>query len=434
MEKQIFIICSPMVHSYACVSVINEFLEYKKTNLIITNFNKEYTFLRNIEDNDDVYIVNFSLPLNVMRSLNRRCKVVWITHSESSILEAEEKNFKPLGIRDPKQISLLSTWKYFYNDTPLPYSLELIADYEKFEFNNEHSEAFNIGLFNMDSRPYFNKHTLWSELLSITKTDSAYKGKTLHAVSVFESIINRGTEYVDYRNMMNELCCVELPFGTMFGGRKVLAINAKTGNSFIFNPVLTKDENKDVEVLITFEYISNVKRWRFSVYRANDTINVNIGEYVKQFGGGGRDVVGGFVLNELPKEFLLNHADTPKKYNNVFKPLYKFLESAPSARYAFLNGMTFGLKSKAHDEVIDGKLCLCINTHHTCKEIINTFDMTGYELLIQYVYLNSGVWKLHIHKVLGNVSLNNIKIKHDGFFNDESALIIYLNVLNFKDI
>ena len=433
MEKQTFVVCSPMLHSYACVAVINQVLNYRKSNLIITNYNKPYDFLKNIEDNDDVYIVNFALPINVMKSLNRRCKVVWITHSESVINEAEEKNFKPLGIRDINQISLISTWKYFYNDKPLPYVLELISDYEQFNFHYDNTEAFNMGAYNMDLRPYFNKHSHWAELLSIDKINDKYKGDTLHATHMFESIIKRGEEYIGYRNLMNELCCEDLPFKTNLGGYKILAMNAKTGNSFIFNPVLTKDGNRDVQILITFDYIANVKKWRFSAYRANDIDDINVGDFCSKFGGGGRDVVGGFALTELPKEFILNYAKTPK-YKNTFKKLYRYLETAPSARYVFLKNMTFSLKSKGFDEVIDGKLALCINTHHTTKEIMNTYDMTGYEILIQYVYMKTGIWQLHIHKVLGNVSLNTIKIKHDGFFNDDNALVLYLDELNFKDI
>ena len=430
-NKKTFIICSPTIGSYACVSIINKALDYKYVKLIITNYNKDMKYLDDICNGDIVYIVNFTLPIDIMQSLNNRCELYWIDCHEKAIDRASKATFNPKGLRCASTVSPLLTWKYFYNDDSVPTVIDLISDYEAFTFKYEDTLNFHHGIANIDTRPYHSKNELWKDLLSITNHNGVYSGRSKQASLYLETIMKRGKEISEYNNLLSSACAKDLAFVTTLNGHKVLAMNARTGSSFVFNEV-SEDIRKSVDAFVTFSWIENVKKWRFSVYTP-DTHKVNVIKIVESLGGGGSPNVCGVALRELPSEFL--SADGPNMTTEpYYKELYDFVNVNPSAKYAMLKGMGLTIKTCGRQVVFGGFTALALNTFHTTKDIIHQFDATGFQLVVLFTYTKTGYWRLTIFNVLSDLDLSALQLSLNGKYNEEGALVVFTKTLNFEKL
>ena len=430
-NKKTFIICSPTISSYACVAIINKFLNYKFVKVIITNYNKDTKYLDDITNGDIVYMVNFSLSVGIMESLNNRCELHWIDCHEKAIDRIDDVGINPLGLRDASIVSPLLTWKYFYNDETVPVIVDLISDYESFEFKYEDTLRFHYGVVNVDTRPYYNKQELWKDLLSVTKCDDTYNGRTKNASIYVETLMKRGKEIEEYNNLLNTACSDDLAFVTTLNGYKVLAMNARTGSSFIFNDV-AEDIRKSVDAFVTFSWIENVKKWRLSVYTP-DTHKFNVIPIVDKLGGGGSPNVCGLALKELPEGFLNGNRPVPITTNH-YKKLYEFVKTNPSAKYAMLKGMGLTIKTCGRQVVFGGFTALALNTFHATQDIIHQFDATGFQLFVLFTYTTTGHWRLTVFKVLSDLDLTELQLSLNGKYNEEGALVAYTKFLNFDKL
>ena len=430
-NKRIFIICSPTIGSYACVSIVNKFLNYKYVKLVITNYNKDIKYLEDISNDDVVYIVNFTLPIDIMQSLNNRCELHWIDCHKRAIDRADATGFNPLGLRNADVVSPILTWQYFYKDEMMPIVIDLISDYEAFTFIHDDTLDFHNGIANVDTRPYHSKNELWKDLLSITKTNGIYNGRNKQASLYLETIMKRGKEISKYDKLLSSTCSEDLAFVTTLNGHKVLAMNARTGSSFVFNDVCEKIK-KSVDAFVTFSWIENIKKWRLSVYTP-DTHKVNVLKIVESIGGGGSPNVCGVALKELPDDFL--SADGPKlQTKQYYKELYNFVNSNPSAKYAMLKGMGLTIKTCGRQIVFGGFTALALNTFHTTQDIIHQFDATGFQLFVLFAYTKTGYWRLTIFKVLSDLDLSELQLSLNGKYDDNGALIVFTKTLNFEKL
>lgn len=103
----------------------------------------------------EVYILDFSLPKNVMEFLFKNAKrVVWLDHHATSRPYAEEKCGGHLGSRterhaeaydivhDNDKSGAVLTWEYFYPGHEVPMLIRHIDDSDRWQFKLEGTKAF----------------------------------------------------------------------------------------------------------------------------------------------------------------------------------------------------------------------------------------------------------------------------------------------------
>jgi len=421
-NKNIWIITYCDIHSHACAIILKKFLNYVPVNLVITNYHKSKDYLHNIENDDTVYILNFSLPINVMKSLDKRCDLFWIDHHLTPIEKSMSDDFNPKGWRSTERLSLELVWKFCFKTDPLPIVLELILDYERFEFRMEDTLAFRMAIQNIDVRPYDSKHKLWENLLEITKSDNEYESRTKTALDYFKSILGRGKEIKLFNSILNEYCSGAFPFKTKINGIDVIAMNAKTGNSFIFNNIPT-EVKQSIKALVTFAFVGNIKKWRFSIYESFRG-SCDVGKIASSLGGGGGKGVAGFALKNLPLGFIPIKADVSKI--PTMEKVYNFLKRSPSSNHAFIKSQNISIKTVATDAVIEDRVAILCNTLHTTTDMLLDYDVTGYQIFIQYALCKNLLWRVTIHKCVMDVNLDKIKDKYKTEYNEDGSLTFFI--------
>ena len=92
--------------SYCSMAIIKRFHNFNNIKIIITNYGKQMDYLNDIENGDIVYVVDFTLPIDILKSLNNRCKLYVIDHHTTSIEDFKKYDFNPEGIRDVNYVFL----------------------------------------------------------------------------------------------------------------------------------------------------------------------------------------------------------------------------------------------------------------------------------------------------------------------------------------
>jgi oligoribonuclease NrnB/cAMP/cGMP phosphodiesterase (DHH superfamily) len=106
----------------------------------------------------DVYIMDFSFPLNVMTEIVSQCtKLVWLDHHKS-VFDSMGKDhripivddlFEVQHVRlDSSKSGAMLAWEYFHGGE-IPDMIKFIDDRDRWQFKLQHSKAFHAGMQSM---------------------------------------------------------------------------------------------------------------------------------------------------------------------------------------------------------------------------------------------------------------------------------------------
>ncbi len=218
--------------------------------------------------NKEIYILDFSFPIEIMAEVVKNNKKVIVIDHHLSAEESVKMAYEYVYEMDRSGAAL--AWQYFNPELPVPWLLKYIGDRDiwKLELPDTFAMGLMLDTFNKDFKT-------WSKLAEELENESVRKqyieqGKLIQKYEnkVIEDIINFNKEVV------------------MFEGHEVYAVNsphffASQMGRFLY-------EEKPPFAIV----------WRWSRGKINASLrsdgSVDVSEIAKKFGGGGHKAAAGF--------------------------------------------------------------------------------------------------------------------------------------------
>lgn len=251
------------------------------------------------KEGDVVVVVDYSLPLEAMRALDKEFDLIWIDH-HPVINQYTEKGFNPKGLRGTEHSAAWYTWRYFFPEEEVPEYVALTSDYDTWQHQLPDSHAFNAAAY------AYGLHNVWE-----------FPYKQLEDPDYLDQMIGDGKEMLRTIEVRNQ-CVSEFIFETEIAGIPAIAINMRGTNSTVF---AAYKGDYDYKVMITFgSGNADSEDVAITLYsRAGSDIHV--GKIAESFGGGGHPGAAGFRCkwDELPFLVDAKGTDTPPSYNYMAK-------------------------------------------------------------------------------------------------------------------
>jgi len=233
-----------------------------------------------IRTGETIYMVDFSLSMDLMVRLSRMSEFTWIDHHKSAIEEAEEISFEPSGLRKIGHAACELTWQFLFPTTELPHAIYLLGRCDVWDLEAHPAILpFQFGMALQDTDP---ASALWPKLF-------ARGGAALE-----ENIIGQGKVIGQYRSRENEKRARSCSFDTNLEGVRAVAINAGLTNAHIFKGVWDPGRH---DLMVTFCWMSK-GLWKVTLYTEKPHIDCSV--LARKFGGGGHKGAAGFECRDLP--------------------------------------------------------------------------------------------------------------------------------------
>ena len=246
-------------------------------SMVPMNYNKEIEIISDIDEEDKVYFVDFSLPIEDMIMLNNMCDLIVIDHHKTFIDSIEKLKLNFNGIQKIGIGACELTWKYFYKEK-VPYGVHLLAKYDVWDHSDPNTLPFQYGMEVRNTSP---TSSIWAFVFSNCDefiSDVLFDGEAVEA-------------YIDNKNAAY---CEFHAFPMSFEGYNCIAMNISLTNSLAFD---TADPDDKYDIYIAFSYTKN-KNWCVSLYTKRD--NIDVGKIAMKYGGGGHKNAAGFICDEIP--------------------------------------------------------------------------------------------------------------------------------------
>jgi oligoribonuclease NrnB/cAMP/cGMP phosphodiesterase (DHH superfamily) len=157
----------------------------------------------------------------------------------------------------------------------MPRSVKLIADYDTWRFEFEHTKAFHYGVQSIDTDP---DSSIWSVLFFIP--------------SAVDEIIDNGLIIQKYITTTNKEKVNHWAYEAEFEGYSCICHNG-SGGSLVYDSI-----SKDYDLKIN--YVHDGQQFTVSIYTTKE---IDVSELAKKHGGGGHKKAAGFQTKELPLTF-----------------------------------------------------------------------------------------------------------------------------------
>jgi oligoribonuclease NrnB/cAMP/cGMP phosphodiesterase (DHH superfamily) len=231
----------------------------------------------------ELYIVDFSYPVDVMKKLNEVCtKITVYDHHKTAEPIMEQLDFVE-KVFDMDKSGALITWEQLFPDKEVPELVEYVSDRDLWKFELFKSKEFSMFLFS-----YEYTFENWD------KIDREWRKKFYEYIEQGEAIQRKHLKDV------KELCqaTFEMKRFTKFGDTVYPVSNipytmASEGCKYLADKLM--DEYQP-QVGITY-YRNSDGKYVFSM-RSND--DTDVAEMAKKYGGGGHKNASGFVVDQLP--------------------------------------------------------------------------------------------------------------------------------------
>lgn len=263
--------------------------------LIPHNYGNDLTPINDIEDGSVVFIVDYSLPVDVMKDLNGRTELVWLDHHASSLKDAERAEFDPPGIRRIGSSGCELAWEYFNPNGELPYIVKMLGRYDVWDLSYEPTTFWiNTYLYGRDLAPGPDNAARWSQIFS-----AGYSGgeNVVDETLTTEKIHEYGKLLYEFQleqwKIESKSKCFEMIFKSK-NEHSVLVCNGGKGSTF-FHAM----EPEKYDILMVFN-VSKDLSINYSVYSLHDHIDVSL--LAKLHGGGGHKGASGFKSDKFPWE------------------------------------------------------------------------------------------------------------------------------------
>lgn len=243
-----------------------------------------------IENGEQVIMVDFSLPMDLMEAITEAYPFIWIDHHKTAIDKARQAGFETPGLLRVGTAACELTWQYFFPGELVPDVVFLLGRYDVWDEKNPHWVdsilPFQYGLRKEVTDPA-NPDTvyLWTALLR----EKGYN-------QAFEKLINEGEAIIRYQQQQDAKLMARHAFYTDLDGFGAVAVNHGISGSMKFEGDFLQDQVA-FPLCISFARLPEQK-WLVNLYTFRE--DVDVGEIAKRHGGGGHQKVAGFICDELP--------------------------------------------------------------------------------------------------------------------------------------
>ena len=247
-----------------------------------------------IKQDELVYMVDFSLPIEDMKRLNNLASFTWIDHHKTAIDTAHAAGFEAKWgqVLEIGRAACELTWEFLFGTRDMNRLVYLLGRYDVWDLVDGTLEL-QSGLRMHDTRPTNLK--LWDELLGDNGEEllnsSLEIGKILLSKQTQDNIA-----YAKSCAFETKLTCfVKYPNFTepKLKTYKIVALNRGLTNSKIFDSVYNSEKH---DLMATF--VRKDFQWKVTLY--SNKSEHDAGFICSQYGGGGHQGAGGFICEELP--------------------------------------------------------------------------------------------------------------------------------------
>jgi len=243
------------------------------------NYNHRFPW-DEIKPGEEVIFVDFSLLEGEFdRLLKITENVTWIDHHKTAIDFHRHLSDKIAGLRyDDKPSGCMAAWHYYFPNEPAPRVLELLDDYDIWEFKyGDDTRMFQLGCRCYNTQPWADT---WKGWLDYNES---------HKLS--EEVIRKGAAIKTYNDKEDYGRMKSWAFYVNHWGYRVISACGKLGSQ-VFDSV-PKDS---YDIMAPFFF--DGERWTFSLYTENPDIDVS--KIAVEMGGGGHVNAAGFVTPDYP--------------------------------------------------------------------------------------------------------------------------------------
>lgn len=235
-----------------------------------------------ILDGTTIYMVDFSLDMQIMEDLARRCDFIWIDHHKSALQQAEERSFNPKGLRSTETSACGLTWRYLFGDAEMPAVVDVISKYDSWQSHLPNWEDIK---------------SMLAFLLTLQLTPTSPEWFALFSSDEWTTWKDIMKVLSRHREFMNKRIASQA-YETEFMGLKAIVVNARFCSLDTFNDVYNPAKH---HICISYWYGRSGK-WHLTFYSSRD--DVDCSEIAKKLGGGGHKGAAGAVMEELPQSML----------------------------------------------------------------------------------------------------------------------------------
>jgi oligoribonuclease NrnB/cAMP/cGMP phosphodiesterase (DHH superfamily) len=248
------------------------------------NYSIEFP-LDEIKKDEYVYIVDFSIPVETMKKLQKITEnVFWIDHHISAI-EDYAKGYEGTiaglqwGDQKFKIGGCALTWMFFNTDSTetmeerfakVPRATQLVSDYDTWTF--KFGDTTHYAVSSIASYDHSPKNKFWDDFHNDT-----------------EKYVEMGEHIFRYNTQRNKEINEQMGFDVEFEGYKCRVLNTK-GNSLLFG-----DDIKKYNICIMMYF--DGKLWNYSLY-SHESSKIDTSKISKKYGGGGHPSASGFTAKK----------------------------------------------------------------------------------------------------------------------------------------
>jgi len=386
-----------------------------------TNFNYSPDW-KNLNKGESIFLLGVVFDMNAMWELNRDYKLTYIDHHESSGTVCQQGNFRArYGILDTSESTSVLTWKYFFQDDPVPKAIQMIGDYTLNRLGDPKLLEFWEGMNSLNARP--EQAQLWDNLLS----------DDLEAI---ERICSRGKEILEFSENENLALSKDLVYKTELCGYSCLAANYRASSSRFFTPVLDKlGANSGIDLLILYCWVGFIGGYKATVFSNKEDLNII--PLLESLHGGGQPGVGSFLTDTLPFKEEKMTIDLHPKVD-----CKEFLNTHLIARQFKQMGNRSAYNQASYYLVLGELNCAVINNPSEDKSIFNYVNknLPQIDIGITWVWENSGRYKVVIFPLSGKFTQKGMinfisKLGYEGGASViDDGYLFYVNKLPFPII
>lgn len=250
-----------------------------KADLLPMNYGDEVPPIKTLRQYETVYIVDFSLPKDIMEDIWD--KVVWIDHHVSAIKALGDTAYE--GIQDTSFSACELCWMWFHPTEPMPRAVQLLGEYDIFEKTGRYADWDDILAFQLASRA-----------IPLDLPNAGHFLEMSEAEII--KLLSTGRAIVSFKREEEKTAFSRLAWDVTIKGRPAKALFANDMSSLICEQTLA---NGDADIVILLNRCNDTV-FKASI-RVSERSDFDASAFAREYSGGGHQKAAGclFTVDEV---------------------------------------------------------------------------------------------------------------------------------------